>query len=141
MDKPIAFFKSSMDSYKEFASWLWYDNLIKSIKYSIKLTLWSVMTICGAYLALKSTIGLIHTIKTYNLNNHRELRRSLNQNQNGNRLPLAHSIENKKITVESYKCRSCEKDGALSMREIVNIPCMHMYNCQKCYEAQHDDST
>lgn len=137
IDKPIAFFKSSLESFDKIKSWLWWKNLWQSFKLSFKLVFWGTVTLCGFYFSFCMFKLLQYNIRHQNQRRHREMRDLLNRQQNQRGLPNAQDIENKMITIDSYKCRNCEQKGQVSVREIVNVPCMHMYSCNKCFREKN----
>ena len=63
IDRPLAFFKSSLESHKSFSSWLWWRNLGQSFKLSFKMVFWGAMTVVGILFTLRSFYNLSNLIK------------------------------------------------------------------------------
>ena len=38
------------------------------------------------------------------------------------------------VKIDSYKCESCNKD----CRELINIDCMHCYQCLPCFNKEEN---
>lgn len=141
IDKPIAFVFGSAylaGALRPLRNYLSLDKLKHGFLAGFALTAMAGCLFTACYFGQRAIMSLMPRLEQ----RHQELLNMMDSRPEIVK-ELPEDLRSKQIVVDSFCCTTCDKSeqpegSEVNCREIVHIPCMHCYQCSKCWEKEED---